>query len=312
MPLDIYANKIETKDEKIFAKGDVVLIYDGYYIEASRVIYDSKNQIVELFGDIKILKNSSYTLLSEYSIFDIPNKRLYAKPFFYLNHRDNLWISCSKASKKDKKFTLEKSLVSSCNPVDPDWRFEFSRGDFDEDKNWINLYNVRLYAKNTPMLYTPYLGFSTQKERKSGLLIPNFGISDLEGFVYLQPFYLAIDPKWDLEVIPQIRTKRGKGVYANFRFVDSPYSYGYVKSGYFKEKSSYLLEENLKNSDHYGLEIFYKRDYLFANSSDKKDGLYIDIKYLNDIDYLNLQEPTYSKNYKNLITSRLNYYYNLY
>jgi len=314
LPLDIYAEFVKAKNETITAKKDVVLVYDGYYIEADKAVYDKKRSIIELFGNISFIKDSSYTVLSEYAIFDLANKKIYSKPFFLLEQQTDVWISARESTGENDNFELKESLVSSCNPTDPDWKLSFSSGNYNDKKKWINLYNVRLYAGNIPIIYSPYIGFSTSKERKSGLLIPKFGISNKEGFVYIQPVYIAVDPQWDLEFIPQIRTKRGKGLYLTFRFVDTPLSSGYFKTGLFKEKNSYAKSENLKNDKHTGYELFYKREALFTkvDEEDNRDGLYIDFKYLNDIDYLNLQKEGSKEDFDSIVTSRLNYYYNKY
>ena len=314
LPLDIFAKKVDAKDGKIEAKGNVVIIYNGYYIESDRAVYDKNSSILELFGNIGFIKDSSYTVLSDYALFDLANKKIFSKPFFFIEHENGVWISAKESRAKEDEFDLKKSLVSSCNPSDPDWKLAFTSGNYDNKRKWVNLYNVRLYAKNIPILYSPYIGFSTSKERKSGLLIPEFGISNKEGFVYIQPIYIAIDPKWDLEFDPQIRTDRGKGLYVTYRFVDTPFSEGYFKTGFFKEKDSYFQEEELKNNKHKGYEIFYQRDALITKigEEDRRDGFYLDFKYLNDIDYLNLQKEGSREDFDSIVTSRLNYYYNKY
>ena len=314
LPLDIFARSVEAENGKIIANDDVVLIYDGYYIESDKAVYDKNSSIIELFGDVSFIKDSIYTVLSNYAIFDMANKKIYSKPFFFIEHENGVWISSKEAEGKNGRFELKKSLVSSCNPDDPDWKLAFTSGDYNDKNRWINLYNVRLYAGDIPLLYSPYIGFSTSKERKSGLLIPEFGLSNKEGFIYIQPIYIAIDPQWDIEFDPQIRTKRGKGIYVNFRFVDTPYSEGYFKTGIFREKDEYVQKEGLKNDKHKGYEIFYQREALLTkyNEEDRRDGLYFDFKYLNDIDYLNLQKERSNEDFDSIITSRLNYYYNKY
>ncbi|MBS7551994.1 hypothetical protein KII05_11630, partial [Weissella confusa] len=78
--------------------------------------------------------------------------------------------------------------------------------------------------------------------------------------MYLQPIYVAEYNEWDLEFDPQIRTNRGVGLYSTFRFADSPYSNGYIRSGIFNERSEYQHRENLKNKQHRGIELGYDRD----------------------------------------------------
>ena len=216
-----------------------------------------------------------------------------------------------KGERKKDKISLSHSLVSSCDPIAPDWKISFKKGDYNLTKKWLNLYNVKIEIKNIPVFYTPYFGFSASKKRRSGLLIPEFGISDKEGFSYLQPIYIAYNPQWDLEITPQIRTKRGKGIYATFRFIDTPYSDGYFKSGIFWEKDNYIERYNLKNTKHYGAQLKYKRDFLFTSPKDEeKDALFLNLKALNDVDYFNLQKANVGYKNESIIISKINYFFN--
>ncbi|WP_200763616.1 LPS-assembly protein LptD [Nitrosophilus alvini] len=311
VPVEILAKDISALDGKIIAQEDVVIFYEDFYIQAQKAIYDKNSSTIELFGDIDFIKGSRYHAIADYALFDLANEKIYTKPFFYMELDSRLWISAEESCAQKGIYELDNSIVSSCDPADPDWRLEFSSGEYDTKKKWINLYNVRLYASNIPLLYTPYLGFSTSKERKSGLLRPSMGMSGSEGFLYFQPIYFAPDLQWDLEIVPQIRTTRGKGVYTTFRFVDSPVSKGYFRFGGFRENDDYKQEHNLIYKNHVGFEANYERSELFSRKKmGGKDGLYIDINWLNDIDYLNLQESDSYKNLGNIVISRLNYYYN--
>ena len=84
---------------------------------------------------------------------------------------------------------------------------------YDSDDEYMKIYNAKVYFKDIPVVYTPYMAFSTNNKRRSGLLFPLFGITSNEGFVYEQPAFWAISDNMDLEVNPQIRTRRGYGMY---------------------------------------------------------------------------------------------------
>jgi LPS-assembly protein len=97
-----------------------------------------------------------------------------------------------------------------------------------------------------------------------------------------------------LEFNPQIRTDRSVGLYATYRFADSPVSFGQLRVGYFKDKSSYVDKYDLPEDRHYGLQFVYDRGDIWGESIGENydDGLYIDVTLLNDIDYLNLQKSS--------------------
>ncbi len=155
--------------------------------------------------------------------------------------------------------TLDEAILSSCDCIDPDWSIRVSSADYDTEDKWINAYNPRLYIKDIPVLYTPYLGFSTNKERRTGLLIPTLGYSKSEGGSYSQPIFYAPKDNYDLELIPQYRAKRGSGMYAYFRYADSIDSVFRISGGYFNEVKEYKEEFDLRNEEHYGIDIDYTR-----------------------------------------------------
>lgn len=303
------ANKVDTKNNIMIATGNVVVFSPTYYITAQKIIYDKNKGTFELFDDVLILKDNNVQTKSDYAFLDINSDDLYQKPSLLFEDKTSIWISSKDSNKKDDVTTLAQSIFSSCDCVDPDWSIRMSSADYDTNDQWINSYNTRLYIKDVPVLYTPYLGFSTNTTRRTGLLIPTFGQSKSEGFSYSQPIYLAPAKDYDLEFIPQYRSKRGSGMYAYLRYADSIDSVLKVSGGYFKELSEYKEENDLRNKEHYGLDIDYERYNLFTNNKDVKDGLYVSINYLNDIEYRTLEDDKYSQSTEQYIESKINYVY---
>ncbi|WP_241894675.1 LPS assembly protein LptD, partial [Helicobacter pylori] len=65
------------------------------------------------------------------------------------------------------------------------------------------------------------LPINASNKRTTGFLYPEFGTSNLDGFIYLQPFYLAPKNSWDMTFTPQIRYKRGFGLNFEARYINS-------------------------------------------------------------------------------------------
>jgi LPS-assembly protein len=164
-------------------------------------------------------------------------------------------------------------------------------------------------------MYTPYFAYSLDKTRRTGLLTPSLGYSSSEGIYYEQPIYIAQQNWWDLEFRPQYRSSRGYGIYQTFRFVDSASSHGEFKAGYFKEKSSYLLENNLQNNSHYGFNFLYDNNDVINKwlglNLEGQSALYVDIGSMNDVDYINLEtnDPKDTATATQVL-SRINFFYN--
>ncbi len=313
--VEVFATTMDTNGSYVKASDDVVVVYDGLYVSAETASYNHDTGVLELYGRVHALKGAEYYAMGDYLMLDTQNEIRQFRPFFLQEYKDELWISARSAKSEKEEYELHTGIVSSCNPQDPDWTLRFSSGYYDNEDQWMQLYNARLYAGEVPVLYLPYMAYPTDTTRRTGLLRPTFGLSSDEGFIYKQPIYIAEDPQWDLELIPEVRTKRGEGLYNILRFVDSPGSFGALTIGGFQEKASYQEEFDLLHKKHYGVELDYEhRGFLkhwFDWNVQGASGIYSDITYLNDVEYLNIQESD-SLNYSidSQVTSRLNAFLN--
>lgn len=306
--VEVLAQSVTKNGTLVHAVNDVVLYSPKYLITADEAYYDYESGDLELFGNITMLEGISYATRSGHTKLNLNTDKGVADPMFFFDEKSNVWIKCENAILNPETYITEKSIVSSCNTQEPDWKIAFTTGEFNKESKWLHLYNPVFYANDIPLFYLPYFSFSTDTTRRTGLLRPEFAVGSSEGFYYMQPIYIAPDVDYDVELRPQIRTSRGEGMHGTYRFVDSPYSHGEMTTGYFKEHSDYAEEENLKNSSHYGFKMTYDRSQLLSTKyNDLEDGLWLDINYLNDIDYYNtMNNETFS--YDRLVTSRLNYY----
>ena len=313
--VELFAKAVDTNGTFVKADNDVVVLYDGLYVSAESATYDRESGIVELYGNVNALKGAEYYAIGDYLMLDTIEGIRQFRPFFFQDHAEDLWISSRSAKSIKEKYELNTGMVSSCNPQDPDWTLRFSSGIYDDEEQWMQLYNTKLYIGEMPIMYIPYIAYPTDKTRRTGLLKPTVGYSSEEGFIYKQPIFIAEDPQWDLELTPEIRTKRGEGMYSTLRFVDSPSSYGALTIGGFKEKSTYAQKFDLRNEKHFGIEFDYQNvDFLknwFSWDVQGSSGIYADITHPSDVEYFNLKESD-SLNYftTSQITSKVNLFLN--
>lgn len=310
----VYANQVEInskefikKDNLIYANDGIVFYKNDYFARANSGIYNEVTKELELFGDVFVM-NKEQNSISSYAKIKLDNNCSNFDNFFVSNSFMEIWLKSKDSQYLNDEFIVNKASVSSCNVDNPDWRIDFSKGKFNSKTKDLTLYNMVLKFKDVPVFYMPYLTINTDDSRKTGFLVPKIAIKSSEAFFYEQPFFWAINHRMDLELRPQIRTNRGYGLYANFRFVDSPYSSGYFTTGYFKEFQKYAIKENLKYNNHYGYNFHYERDKIFNDNVDNQEGLYIDFLKLNDVDFLNLS-TFLDNNDDAIITSKANYFY---
>lgn len=313
--VELYGENVDANGSIARAIGDPVALYQDQILSADQLIYDRNTSIIEAMGNVNVFKAKQYHMLSDYSRVDLINETRYSKPYYMVDQDSGAWISTDEAKACKNEIDLASGSVSGCDSHDPLWKIRFSSADYDTEDMWVNLYNARLLVNDLPLFYLPYFGYPTDKTRRSGLLIPSFGLSNSEGFYYQQPIYFAPQNWWDAELRPQIRTSRGSGMYTDFRFVDTASSEGSIRLGYFKEQAKYAEEYDLANIKHYGYDVNYRhsaplREWFDLNLKGES-GLYVDGSWMNDVDYLNLQQSDETQNVTaNQVLSRINAYYN--
>jgi LPS-assembly protein len=309
IPFFLFALKIYSKSAKeingAYILENPLIVYDNNsFIEAQEGII-KKNHVIKLHGNVTVFYNFQDVLLAD-SLTAYSNEKIDIKNIFFYDKNIDGWVRAIKAHSKKNFLYFEKPYFSTCCSEKPDWFIKSSSGSYDKKSKVLKLKNIVLFLNDIPVFYFPYWSVGFDKERKSGFLRPFIGYSNKEGVLYSQPVYFVTSVNSDLEIIPTLRNKRGKGIYSVFRFVDSPYSKGKIKFGKFTDKKSYSHKYNLAHNSHYGYSLYYLKNKVFGN-----DKLYLNLKYANDVDYFYLDAYNYSFDTSYLtdkiITSNLNY-----
>ncbi len=308
--IEVTAKHLDTTETTVKATDGVVVYYQDSVIKASSAFYDRKTNLLVLDGNVEMMGYQGTKEHVKHLEIQTESKEVTFEELFFVSEND-VWLFADKANRSEGNYTFGRSMLSSCDVNDPLWKMVFSHSLYESEANYMKVYDAKVYFWDVPILYTPYLAFSTDKKRSSGLLFPLFGYTSEEGAIYEQPIFWAISDSMDMEFNPQIRTNRSVGLYTTFRFADSDHSSGALRVGYFKDKSSYVKDNDLPDSRHYGLEFNYESSKLFSDQLPQgfTDGLYINTTFLNDIDYLNLQKTQLEHfGLVPLQESRLNYF----
>lgn len=124
---------------------------------------------------------------------------------------------------QDKK-RLKEARYTTCEAGVDDWYIkakEIELNDFTQSGTAKNAY---VEFKGVPILYTPWLSFSFNNERKSGLLTPIIGSTSRSGFEVTVPYYINIAPNMDATVGARYLSKRGVQLQGEFRYLGETYS----------------------------------------------------------------------------------------
>ncbi len=308
----VYSQEMHQNPQEVTLDGFVKIDYENKILTADHGIYYINQKKLILNDNVVIIDNETHERINadQLTVYT-KNKHLIFKNFFRID-KDGVWLKAKKAQKKENKYYFHNALFSSCELKNPDWKIKFKKAIYNLDKKKLKLYGAIPYIKSFPFFYFPYLPIYLNKERRSGFLTPFFSYNANDGFLYMQPYFWAISKSKDLEIVPQIRSKRGYGVYATYRFVDEKDSFGKIRVGYFKDKKAYTKTHSLAYNKHYGIELFYKNNSLFDALKKKgfSNKLYINATTFNDNEYFTMQERDLLSHHTlgNFYESRLNYF----
>jgi LPS-assembly protein len=130
------------------------------------------------------------------------------------------WGKAYKISQEEPKvYELEKASYSTCPPINPSWRVKASHIVLNKNTGRGYATNARLFVKNIPVLYFPYVNFPIDSRRKTGFLWPSYGGNSKSGPSIFVPFYWNIAPNYDLVTTPAFLSKRGTQMTNNFRYL---------------------------------------------------------------------------------------------
>ncbi len=308
--VELLSNAVSRDGDLVYAKGGVTMYSQEYLVTADMATYNEKDKVAEFFGNVNIIRGQNEISRTNYLKLDLKNDQNFATENFMMDKDSELWIQSDEGCSEPKYYRTKGSIVSSCNIDNPDWSIKYKSGKLNKESKFLHLYNSLFYIGNIPVFYLPYFGIPTDDTRRTGLLFPEVGYINSDGLYYKQPIYFAPKDSWDLELLPQIRTRRGVGIYSIFRFADSAYSYGEIRGGVFDNSKKNQIRLDYKNKRHRGFEFEYDRRKLlgYIFSGDFKEHLWIDTIRLNGVEYFDLISKGGADNADSLHTSRLNYY----
>lgn len=119
---------------------------------------------------------------------------------------------------------LKSASYTSCAPGVDDWYIKTTNMSLNDYTHTGQATNAYVEFKGVPILYTPWLSFSYNNQRKSGLLAPLWGTTSRSGFELLTPYYINIRPDMDATISTRYLSKRGLQLQGEFRYLDENYS----------------------------------------------------------------------------------------
>ncbi len=225
--------------------GDIDLKHEQKAMFSEQADYNQRSRVINLYGDV-IYTDSLTALYSQSAKIALQdeNRAILRNSLFVLPTTPIRGHAKALYRENDSLIRLKQVMYTSCEPGNQDWVLHADKMKINEATGSASIKHAWLEFKQVPILYLPYGSFPTDARRKSGLLMPAFGMSGRNGFDLSLPYYWDIAPNYDLTLTPRYMAKRGFMMGMDFRYLQS-----HSKGGLNIE---ILPEDNLENSTRWG------------------------------------------------------------
>ncbi|TXI44867.1 LPS-assembly protein LptD [Methylophilus sp.] len=172
----------------------------------------------------------SSALLNDEAILLSDPKRYLEDDQSYSSQGNNASFENIRATAKQVLFEgqnikrLKKASYTSCAADVDDWYIKTNNLELNDYTRTGEATNAFVEFKGVPILYTPWMSFSYNNQRKSGLLAPLWGTTSRSGFELLTPYYINIRPDMDATIATRFLSKRGTQLQGEFRYLGEDYS----------------------------------------------------------------------------------------
>lgn len=226
--------------------------------------WDRNAGVVELFGDAMV-NQPGETLTADYIRINLETKKLLAKGNAVYVARETILrgdeidfdmvtrtglvrqgrltngLFLLQAEEIEKlgpfSYRTRAAEYTTCSDCPGSWSFFGEEVEL-EVEGYAKMKNVTSRVKEAPVFWLPYLIIPVKRNRQTGFLFPRFRILDeRNGFMFVLPFFWAINRSADMTISPGRYTKRGKRLEWEGRYALTDRS-GAISNVYYTEDSN--------------------------------------------------------------------------
>lgn len=229
VPWQISADRVEYDNQfgTYNASGNVIIEKQSTRLMADTVSFNQKTMTAAAAGHV-VMTVGNDVLTGDRLDFDLDQETGVIHGGTIFLEKNHFYISGERIEKTGKDtYRAQRASVTSCDGDRPDWIIT-GRTLNVTIEGYGRVTHAVLKARNVPVLYSPYLVFPAKTQRQTGLLIPDFGISDRKGFSWDQPLFWAINDSSDATLYADYMEKRGTKIGLEYRYALTESSFGAI------------------------------------------------------------------------------------
>jgi LPS-assembly protein len=223
----IDANRMEIYlGREMRAFGDAEIHRDGDYVKGDRIDLNTLNDELHAIGNVHVKQGDTFA--------DGPELRLKMQdrvgemqsPVFHLKAgaQDARGDASAMLFEGPTRETLKKARYTTCEDGNDDWFLRAGELEIDHYTEVATATNASVEFKGIPLMYTPWMDFPFNKQRKSGFMMPTFGTTTKNGLELSIPYYWNIAPNQDATLTPRYLGKRGAQLQGEYRYLSENFA----------------------------------------------------------------------------------------
>jgi LPS-assembly protein len=219
-------------------RGKAEIDYRTYILHADQITYNSDTGDSELEGHVVLdggpydehveASHGTYNIRTQVGTFYdvIGTVGLEMRKSRYVLATSNPFAFTGKIVEKHgpDRYLVRQGTVTTCELPHPKWLFGGKRISVEVDGT-ASIHNSDFRLMGIPVFYFPFVSFPVERQRKSGLLIPDFGNSSTKGLIAGDSIYWVFNRSMDALAGADYYSKRGWFERGNFRWRPSDTSY---------------------------------------------------------------------------------------
>lgn len=224
-PIFIEADRlIGTQNSQIDAIGNAILRKRGQMIRGDLLRYYQESQDLDAQGSV-VLEQGGNTMSGPHLLFNMKTSSgTMEQPEYYLADTNGRGSAEVMHIQDRQHFTLDQATYTTCPADNQDWTLKMRGLEIDRERQLGVAHHAWVEFKGVPILYSPWMDFPLNDQRKSGFLAPIFGSTSKGGSELTMPYYWNIAENRDATIAPRVMAKRGVLLNNEFRYLEPTYS----------------------------------------------------------------------------------------
>ncbi|WP_294555406.1 LPS assembly protein LptD [uncultured Mailhella sp.] len=210
LPWTLNADKLVSLEDGVIveATGSVLLQRGEDYMKADFARYYTTTNWIFVQGHVEARMGRDMLNATE-AEFDLTSRTGWLKDGSIFIAGPHMYVTGEKVDKLfGDRYRFKNARVTACDGDVPAWSLDTSLAEIEID-GYAKLSHTTLNILDMPVMEAPFLVLPAKTTRQSGLLMPDFGYSSLNGAFVSVPYFQVIDESRDLTFYSTYMSRAG-------------------------------------------------------------------------------------------------------